>query len=128
MIRKTLHILVIGILALNLMGAWAFASAFDCGMECCKPGEWSGTTSIEAPSCCQMSDVTCGFEAGTYQELFDSAICCHSSVQKIAGGWDLTTTSSILSPSPALRFLPSEVNKPLPTATPAYLSNASFLC
>ena len=76
MIKKALHILVISVLALNLMGAWAFASAFDCGMECCQPGDWADTTSYEAVSCCQMNDVTCGFETGQYEELFDTAICC----------------------------------------------------
>jgi hypothetical protein len=68
MIRRVLHILVIAVLALNLMGAWAFASALDCGMACCEPGDWAGTTSFEASSCCQMNDVTCGFETGKYEE------------------------------------------------------------
>jgi hypothetical protein len=128
MIKKSFHILVIAILALNLMGAWAFASAFDCGMECCKPGDWAGTISYEAPSCCQMTDVTCGFEAGQYEELFDTAICCHSGLQKIGEEWDLNASWSIFSPSPALPLPPSEGSTGPPQSTPVYLSNAAFLC
>jgi len=128
MYKRVFHILIIAVLALNLMGAWAFASAFDCGMECCKPGEWAGTISIEASSCCQMSDVTCGYETGQYEDLFDEAICCHSSVNKVSGEWDLNISSSLLSPSPTLRFPPSERFTASPQTTPIYLSNATLLC
>lgn len=128
MLKKTFHILVIVILGLNLMGAWAFANAMDCGMECCKPGEWAGTTSYEAPSCCQMSDITCGFESGQYEELFDTAICCHNSYQKVTGDGGLYGFSSFFSPSPILRFPPSEADAPPPQATSIYISNAAFLC
>ena len=63
MIRKIFHILVIAVLALNLMGAWAFASILDCGMECCKPGELAstGVDYYDAPSCCDYDGVQCGF-------------------------------------------------------------------
>ena len=82
MVKKTFHIMIVAVLALNLMGALAFASALDCGMACCKTDEWSDTPSFEAPSCCQMSDVTCGFETGQYEEIFDAAICCYNTTQK----------------------------------------------
>jgi hypothetical protein len=128
MLKKTLHILVIAILALNLMGAWAFASAFDCGMECCQQGDWAGTTSFEAPSCCGLNDVTCSFEAGAVDELFDEAICCFTGVQKISSGFALISSSSIFSPSPTLPLATSARSAPLPQSTPLYLSNAVFLC
>ena len=34
---------------------------------------------FEAPSCCAFDGVTCGFETGQYEELFDTAICCFTS-------------------------------------------------
>jgi len=128
--RKVLHILVIAILALNLAGVWAFASAFDCGMACCEPGEAAraGIPILEAPSCCQVDGVTCGFETGQYNELFDTAICYHNRVQKIAGEWDLIISSNLFPPSPTLRFPPSERSTGPPQSTPLYLSNAVFLC
>jgi len=113
---------------MNLMGAWVLASSIDCGMECCNPGEWSGASSFEASSCCQMNDVTCGFETGQYQELFDKAICCHNGIQKISATWDLVVSSSLLTPSPTLRFTPSERSTGHPRSEPLYLSNASLLC
>jgi hypothetical protein len=127
-LKRFLHTLIISVLALNLMGAWAFASLLDCGMVCCQSGDRAGVVSYEAPSCCEMGDITCGFETGRYDELFDTAICCHSGVQKIAGEWDRTVDSGIFFPSPTLRFPPSEVNTPPPKTAPVYLTNASFLC
>ncbi len=130
MIRKALHILVIAILALNLMGAWAFASALDCGMGCCEQSETarSGIPTFEAPSCCAVDGVTCGFETGQYEELFDTAICCFTGVDKVSAEWDLNVASSLISPSPTLRFPPSEVSAVPTPSTPVYLSNAVFLC
>ena len=130
MIRKALHILVIAILALNLMGAWAFASALDCGMGCCEQSETaqSGIPTFEAPSCCAFDGVTCGFETGQYQELFDTAICCFTGVDKVSAEWDLNVASNFSSHSPTLRFSPSERSTGPPQTTPIYLSNAIFLC
>jgi hypothetical protein len=130
LIRRTFHILVIAVLALNLMGAWAFASLTDCGMECCKPGEWaaSGVASYEAPSCCDYDGVTCGFEAGAVDELFDEAICCFTGAQKVSSGFVLVSSASIFSPSPTLPVAPSARSAPPPLETPLYLSNAAFLC
>lgn len=129
MIRRTLHILVIAILALNLMGAWAFASAFDCGMECCQQGDWGGTTSFEAPSCCGLNDVTCSFEAGAVDELFDEAICCFT------GSPDQSQTFTALinavgsnPDTPTPRYSVTAFSVPPPQSTPLYLSNASLLC
>jgi hypothetical protein len=129
MLKKTFHILVIAILALNLMGAWAFASALDCGMECCKPGDWAGTASFETPSCCQMSDVTCGFETGKYEELFDTAICCFTgSADKSQAFTALTSAIGSNPDTPTPRYAVTTFSVPLPQAIPVYLSNASFLC
>jgi len=129
MLKKTLHILVIAILALNLMGALAFASAFDCGMECCKPGDWAGTTSYEAPSCCQMSDVTCGFEAGQYEELLDTAICCYNSTSSADNAsYELLTSGALDIPTHVRTYAHTFPEVISPNSTPVYLSNASFLC
>ena len=129
MLKKTFHILVIAILALNLMGAWAFASAFDCGMECCQQGDWAGTTSFEAPSCCGLDDVTCGFETGQYQELFETAICCHNRTSSV----DDTSYEALTSDAPTAHthtrtYAYTLLKEHPPQDTPLYLSNASFLC
>jgi hypothetical protein len=129
MIKKGLHILVIAVLALNLMGAWVFASAFDCGMECCKPGEWAGTTSFEAPSCCAMDEVTCGFEAGQYEELFDTAICCSNSAtshQLTADTLSYSIIKDTFTHSPTYPL--TEFSSVPHQEQPLYLSNAAFLC
>jgi hypothetical protein len=129
MIKKGLHILFIAVLALNLMGAWVFASAFDCGMECCKAGEWAGTTSFEAPSCCAMDDVTCVFETGQYEELFDTAICSFNSATSHKLPVDnVTSTMVVVADTPTLRYSDTAFLTPPPQPTPLYLSNASLLC
>jgi hypothetical protein len=130
MIRKALHILVIAILALNLMGAWAFASAFDCGMACCQPSETAeaGIPTIEAASCCQMSDVTCGFETGQYEELFDTAICCFTgSADQDQASADLIA-DKVNTDTPTPRYTVTVLSTGPPQTTPVYLSNAAFLC
>ena len=128
MIRKTLHILVIAILALNLMGAWAFASALDCGMSCCEQGDWAGTTSFEASSCCQLSDVTCGFETGQYPELFDKAICCFTgSAHQDQASADLVA-DKVNTDTLIPRYTVTVLSTGPPQSIPLYLSNAIFLC
>ena len=128
MIKKTFHILIISVLALNLMGAWAFASSLDCGMECCQPGDWAGTTSFEAPSCCQMSDVTCGFETGQYKELFDTAICCFTgSASQDQSSSDIVAVE-VNTDTPTPRYSVTAFSVPPPQTTPVYLSNATLLC
>ena len=129
MIKRFLHILIIVVLALNLMGAWAFASAFDCGMECCELGDWPGTVSYEAPSCCAMDEVTCGFETGQYEELFDTAICCFNSAdsrQLTADG--VSPTAAIIADTPTTPYSGTVLSIPPPPAPPLYLSNETFLC
>jgi len=129
MLKKTFNILVIVILALNLMGALAFASAFDCGMACCEPGDWAGTTSFEASSCCQMNDVTCGFETGQYQELFDTAICCYNSTSSADNAsYELLTSGALDTPTHIRTYTRTFLEVISPKSTPVYLSNASFLC
>ena len=129
MIRRTLHILVIAILALNLMGAWAFASAFDCGMECCQQGDWAGTTSFEARSCCGLDDVTCGFETGQYQELFETAICCFNTTSSVDDtSYELLTSDTPNAHTHTRTHAYTLLKEHPPQSTPLYLSNASFLC
>lgn len=130
MIRKTLHILVIAILALNLMGAWAFASALDCGMGCCEQSETaqSGIATFEAPSCCAFDGVTCGFETGQYEELFDTAICCHTgSAHQDQASADLVA-DKVDTDTPTHRYSVTALSTAPPQDTPIYLSNASLLC
>ena len=131
MIRRTLHILVIAILALNLMGAWAFAAAFDCGMACCEPSETAqaGIPTFEAPSCCAMDDVTCDFETGQYEELFDTAICCYNSASSNDDtSYELVTADALHAPTQLRTYAHTLLKEPPPQTTPLYLSNASFLC
>jgi hypothetical protein len=131
MIKKTLHILVITILALNLMGAWAFASAFDCGMECCQPSETAqaGIPTYEAPSCCAMDDITCDFETGQYQELFDTAICCHTTTSSVDDtSYELLAAGVLDTPTHIRTYALTFQKTSSPPSTPVYLSNASFLC
>lgn len=129
MLKRIFHILIIAILALNLMGAWAFASAIDCGMACCKPGDWAGTTSYEAPSCCQMSDLTCGFETGQYEELFDTAICCYNSTSSIDDPSNvLLTAAALYAPTHPRTHSRTFLEEHPPQSKPVYLSNVSLLC
>lgn len=127
MMKKVFHIGFICVLALNLMGAWALASALDCGMACCKPGDWAGTTSFEAPSCCQMNDITCGFETGTFEEIFDTAVCCFSTPDnnQHSAALDIVKVDTDI---PTYRNTVTRLSTGPPPDTPVYLSNASFLC
>jgi hypothetical protein len=132
MIRRTFHILVIAVLALNLMGAWALASITDCGMECCKPSELAGTgvDYYDAPSCCDYDGVQCGFEAGQVDELFDEAVCCFNSATSNQLSAVAITSSgdayALTEPRTYGRTLYDLT--PPPLETPLYLSNAAFLC
>ena len=132
MMRKTFHILVIAVLALNLMGAWAFASILDCGMECCKPSELAGTgvDYYDAPSCCDYDGVQCGFEAGTVDELFDEAVCCFSSADsnKLTADSVVSSVDGSVPDTPTPRHTVTLFSTGPPLETPLYLSNASFLC
>ena len=131
MIRKGFHILVIAVLALNLMGAWAFASILDCGMECCKPNELAstGVDYYDAPSCCDYDGVQCGFEAGQVAELFDEAVCCFSSADsKQLTAVSLTITGEVNSPTDVRTHARTFYDTGPPLETPLYLSNATFLC
>ena len=131
MIRKALHILVIAILALNLMGAWAFASALDCGMGCCEQSETarSGIPTFEAPSCCAFDGVTCGFETGQYEELFDEAICCYNSASANDDvSYEFLTAGALNPPTHPRTHASAFLEAPPPQTTPIYLSNAVFLC
>ena len=131
MTRKIFHILVIAILALNLMGAWAYASLLDCDMDCCKLGEWaaSGVTSFEAPSCCDFAGVTCGFEAGQVDELFDEALCCFNVTSSNDQTAVVLPAADEINAHTHLRTLARTYHSTgPPLETPLYLSNATFLC
>jgi hypothetical protein len=131
MIRKTFHILIIAILALNLMGAWAFASLLDCGMGCCESSETaqSGIPTFEAPSCCAVDGVTCGFETGQYEELFDKAICCYNSTSSTDdSSYELLTAVALNTPTNSPTYTHTFHSNGPPQSTSIYLSNAVFLC
>jgi len=126
---RTFHIAVMALLVLNLSGASAFSFSADCGMECCRPADWDGTSSYEAPSCCGMDGVTCGFETGRLEEFLETALCRsassyssnqhHNSIPAIAG---ISSSTHIRTYALALNFTGS------PPATPVFLSNAAILC
>ena len=131
MTRKIFHILVITILALNLMGAWAFASILDCSMGCCEPSETAqaGIPTYEAPSCCDIAGVTCGFEAGAVDELFDEALCCfNSAYSKQMTAVTIQAADSINGITELRTHGHTLRSAPPPLETPLYLSNATFLC
>lgn len=131
MLKKSSHILIITVLALNLTGAMAFSFTTDCGMQCCVSAEWAGTgnPSLEAPSCCDMDGVTCGFEGSQYQELFDDAICCFNKVgsaQDVSD--DLLNATGIHPPVHSSTHALTLHSTGPPKAVPLYLSNATLLC
>ena len=130
MIRRSFNILLIAVLALNLMGAWAFASSLDCGMECCEISDTAkaGIPTIESPGCCQTAGVTCGFETGQYKEFFNDVLCCYTGVQKVSDGWDLAVSSPLFSPSTAPLFPTSESYTGPPPNTPLYIHNLTLIC
>lgn len=132
MIRKTTNILLIAVLALNLMGAWATAMPLNCGMECCRPTEavLSDAPMIEAPGCCDRSGVTCTFESGQYEELFDDVLCCISSgfkVNQASIPLGANVDGDVGASQPPRFTIPVHVNGP-PSETPLFLTNAAFLC
>jgi hypothetical protein len=131
MFKRAFHIIVIAVLAMNLTGVLAFAYATDCGMECCKPEEWSGTgtASYESASCCGMDDVSCGFETGQYEELFDEALCCfNGSISKNRAVSNLLATIDGNADIPILRYSVTRHSKGSPQTVPVYLSNATLIC
>jgi hypothetical protein len=130
MIQKTLKILLVLMLAMNLVGAWAFAMPYDCGMACCETSDLAseGIPTYEAPSCCQTASTTCSFETGQYDEFFDEVVCCYTTSNVDEG-------SQILSIIKSNEILVSE-NFPVievrttgpPHAAPIYISNLALLC
>lgn len=130
MLKKTIHILFITVLAFNFMGAWALAMPTDCGMECCQASELAtaGVPVIEYPGCCSTSETTCTFQAGDYQEIFDKALCCHNgghSAYGMAAAAGLPTGHT--EPSLGASCAAWNDTGP-PSAIPLYLNNASLLC
>jgi len=128
--KKTFHIAIITLLALNLMGSWAMAFATDCGMECCAPSETAqaGIPTFEAPSCCSETGVSCNFEVSPSDEFFDEALCCFGSsnstpAAKIAfGGSSLIPEGGLF----GTHFYPEDS---LPSITePLFLKNLSLVC
>ena len=130
MIRKALHISVIAILALNLMGVWAFAGAFDCGMECCRVSETAkaGIPTFESPSCCSIDDVTCGFEAAGYDELFDEVLCCHSPSSSASIDLFLADDLSVAESGENLPGPTTLVDLQQAQPPPIYIQNLSLIC
>ena len=128
--KKTVHIAIITLLALNLMGSWAFALAGDCGMECCAVSDTAtaGVPVFEAPSCCSSEGTTCNFESTPHEELFDEVLCCFA--QSHSAGSDITASYIFASASLEAYsyqnvfpgdFIPSYQE-------PLFLKNLSILC
>jgi hypothetical protein len=130
MTKRIFNLLIISVLALNLMGAWAFAASFDCGMECCQVSDTAraGIPTLESPSCCQTSGVTCGYQAGHYEELFDEVLCCHSGVQKVSGEEIRAVHALLMSPSPAPTARLAESSIVKTPSTPLYINNLALIC
>jgi hypothetical protein len=132
MVKRTLNILIIAVLAMNLMAAWALAMPFDCGMECCKASETTavGIPNFEAPSCCNISDTTCAFEVGDYDEIFDEVVCRTNAATNFNSGsvyLDADVTDS-LTDSPIHPIAVFTLANGPPSETPLFLANAAFLC
>lgn len=130
MLRRIGNIALIAVLALNLMGVWAFASSYDCGMACCQPSETAkaGIPTFESPSCCQTSGITCTFESVDYEELFDEVLCCYTGAHRVSGQWDHAITSLPDIPSSDPSFPPSESSTGPPQNTPIYIHNLTLIC
>ena len=129
MTKRIFHIAFIALLALNLSGAGSFAYSPDCGMECCEPADWEGTVSFEAPTCCDMDDVTCGFEAVPLEDLFEEAICCHNGGNLKTFGQDslsLAVSYYALTHAPTHPLTLASIGSP--ATAPIFLSNAAILC
>ena len=129
MSKRFFNILVIALLALTLMGAPAFAFSPDCGMDCCRPPDRAGAAFFEAPSCCNLDGVTCGFEAGRFEALLDEALCCPNSGNLPSDGIDILSFADSYLAHTRLRTHPPTFNLlgSQPTI-PVYLSNAAILC
>ena len=129
MSKKFFHILIVVLLVLNLTGIPAFSFTADCGMDCCRPAHRAGTVSFEAASCCNMDGVTCGFEAGQWEELFDTAVCSSNSVNSTTDGIDiLSFTVSYLVHSHLRTYPPTFVLTGSPPTVPVFLANSAILC
>jgi hypothetical protein len=76
-----------------------------------------------------MDEVTCGFETGQFEELFDEALCCfHSSDsrQLTAEGLSYSGIKDTFTHSPTYPL--TEFSSVPHQEQPLYLSNAAFLC
>jgi hypothetical protein len=129
MSKRSFHILVIAVLALNLSGAAALTYAADCGMECCKPADWAGTISFEAPSCCEMDGVTCGFETGRFEDLFATVITRFNttgSANHLSNNFSVVVSS--YAPAYSRTHAPAFNSSGSPPTASIFLSNAVILC
>ncbi len=129
MTRKSLHILILAVFALNVLGmSLAYANG-SCGMECCaKAPDSIGVTSFEQPSCCNTVSTTCSTESTLPGELVDPVLCstqcsANPAIAKADPGIAELTFENNLKSSDAFsqtRGSPNEV--------PIYVSNLSFIC
>jgi len=128
--KKTFHIVIIALMALNLMGSWGIASAADCGMSCCASNE-TAKNSIpvyEAPNCCSAGGMSCDLESTSHAELFDEVVCCFGqTLSSLSADIASSTSSSIFEGALSYhRFSPG--GTPPSYSEPLFLKNLSILC
>lgn len=129
MTRKTLHMLIITIFALNILGMGLAQAAGSCGMDCCaKAPESIGVTSFEQPSCCTTVGTTCSLESTLPGELVDQALCStHCSAGPVIAKVD-TTITELTFENDLKSFAAFSDARSSPYTVPIYVSNLSFLC
>ena len=130
MVKKAFHIAIVALLALNLIGSWGVASAADCGMACCAPGETAktGIPVYEALNCCSAGGMSCDLESTSHAELFDEVVCCFGQTHFSASANIVSSTSSSIFEGALShhRFSPGDT---LPSySEPLFLKNLSILC
>jgi len=130
MTRKTLHILILVVFALNVLGMSLANADGSCGMECCaKAPDSIGVTSYEQPGCCTtVGSTTCSLEGTLPGEFVDPVLCstqcsANPGIAKADLGITELTTGNNLKSSDGFSETGGSTY-----AVPIYISNLSFLC
>jgi len=129
MTRKSLHILILAVFALNVLGMSLAYADGSCRMECCaKASDSIGVSSYEQPSCCNTVSTTCSTESTLPGELADPVLCstqCSANpaiARADQGITELTSENDLKSPEAFSKTGGS------PNAVAIFISNLSFLC
>ncbi len=129
MTRKTLHILILVVFALNVLGMSLAYADGSCGMECCaKAPDSIGVTSYEQPSCCSTVGTTCSLESTLPGELVDPVLCstqCSANPGIAKADLGITELTHENNRKSSEAFFKTRGS---PYTVPIYVSNLSFLC